>query len=489
MIAYIISGSGFVGCVDYVTRRKLEEKLYKEQSKGLKADERKYEPAKRLASGLEAHVSGAGARWQSHQDPPQRNKGEDIIDHLSKDWKLLSSSGDIRIYEGRKAMADDIARPSRQRKPIKDPVGHISLDFHPDDAPKMTDELMTEVAQEYMRQMGLTNTPYIVVRHFDKAHPHCHIVFSRVDYDGKILTQTTNFKKNERVCKALNLKHRLTQGKSKLNTDVSKLRGKDKIRYPLVHNIAGVYIRPEIQDWNSFLIALKRQGITVKEKPSQSGKTNLYYCIGRHEFWYKKLDPFFSRENLELKFKARREKQQAAKTHPVTAPQPKPQRQSQPKSKQPEPIVIPPLPDIVCGVKIDRLKQQAYQEGKFISIGICDPGGVVPINHWIWYDFDKREPVMSRTYPSDHKIPEAFLRQLAAKQSSASSSPSAGIRLSSPSLGGNIPEEQGFAHDRGMPDDFKHFLELHPGMSIEEALHRFRDEQKAKQIRKGPKLH
>ncbi len=155
MIAYIISGSGFGGCVDYVTRRKLEEKLYKEQSKGLKADERKYES----------------------------NGGEDIINHLSKDWKLLSSSGDIRIYEGRKAMADDIARPSRQRKPIKDPVGHISLDFHPDDTPKMTDELMTEVAQEYMKQMGLTKTPYIVVRHFDKAHPHCHIVFSRVDYD------------------------------------------------------------------------------------------------------------------------------------------------------------------------------------------------------------------------------------------------------------------------------------------------------------------
>ncbi|WP_305733757.1 hypothetical protein, partial [uncultured Duncaniella sp.] len=148
-----------------------------------------------------------------------------------------------------------------------------------------------------------------------------------------------------------------------------------------------------IQDWNSFLIALKRQCITVKEKTGQSGKTNLYYCSGRHEFWYRKLDPFFSRENLELKFKARREKQQAAKTQPGTAPQPKPQRQSQPKSKQPEPIVIPPLPDIVCGIKIDRLKQQAYQEGKFISIGICDPGGVVPINHWIWYDFDKREPV------------------------------------------------------------------------------------------------
>lgn len=157
--------------------------------------------------------------------------------------------------------------------------------------------------------------------------------------------------------------------------------------------------------------------------------------------------------------------------------------------KQPEPIVIPPLPDMVCGVKIDRLRQQAYQEGKFISIGICDTGGVVPINHWIWYDFDKGSPVMSRTFPYDHTIPEAFQRQLAVKQSSASSSQGAGIRFSSPSLGGNIPEDQGFAHGDGIPDDFKHFLEMHPGMSFEEAKRCFKDEQKAKQRRKGPKLH
>ena len=459
MIAYIIGGSGFGGCVDYVTRRKLEEKLYREQSKGQKTDERKYES----------------------------NKGEDIIDHRSKDWKLISSSGDIRIYEGRKAMADDIARPSRQRKPIKDPVGHISLDFHPDDAPKMTDELMTEVAQDYMRQMGLTNTPYIVVRHYDKAHPHCHIVFSRVDYDGKILTQTTNFKKNERVCKALNLKHRLIQGKSKLNTDVSKLRGKEKVRYQLVQDIARVYLTPSVTDWISYVDLLRRNGISVKEKIGKSGRVNLYYGVGKQEFWYKKLDPFFSRENLELKFKARREKQQAATAQPHASPQPQQQRQSQPK--QPEPIVIPPLPDVVCGVKIDRLRQQAYQEGKFISIGICDPGGVIPINHWIWYDFDKREPVMSRTYPSDHKIPEAFQRQLESKQSPASSSQGAGITLSSPSFGSAPIQDEGFTQGAALPDDFKLWLSRHPGLTFDEALHRYREEQKAKQRRTGPKLH
>lgn len=460
MIAYIIGGSGFGGCVDYVTRRKLEEKLCKEQSKQQKADERKYES----------------------------NRGEDIIDHLYKDWKLISSSGDIRIYEGRKAMADDVARPSRQRKPITDPVGHISLDFHPDDIPKMTDELMTEVAQDYMKKMGLTNTPYIVVRHYDKAHPHCHIVFSRVDYDGKILTQTTNFKKNERVCKALNLKHRLIQGKSKLNTDVSKLRGKEKVRYQLVCDIARVYLTPSVTDWKSYVELLRINGITVREKIGKSGRVNLYYGVGKQEFWYKKLDPFFSRENLELKFKARREKQQEVRGQSPTSPQSQPQRQSQPKPKQPEPIVIPPLPDVVCGVKIDQLRQQAYQEGKFISIGICEPGGVVPLTHWIWYDFDKLEPVISRAYPSDHKIPEAFQRQLTAKQSQASPSPGAGITLSTPSFGSAPIQDEGFTHGAALPDDFKLWLSRHPGLTFDEARSRYREEQKAKVRRKGPKL-
>ena len=458
MIAYIIGGSGFGGCVDYVTRRKLEEKLCKEQSKQQKADERKYES----------------------------NRGEDIIDHLSKDWKLLSSSGDIRIYERRKAMADDIARPTRRRKPIKDPVGHISLDFHPDDAPRMTDELMADIAQDYMAQMGLTDTPYIVVRHNDKAHPHCHIVFSRVDNAGKILTQTTNFKKNERVCKALNKKYRLNIGKSKLNTDVSKLRGKEKIRYQLVRDIASIYLTSSVSSWDSFVDLLRKNGITVREKIGRSGRVNLYYGIGKCEFWDKKLDPFFSRENLEHKFKVRREKQQAAKAQSRPSAQPQQQRQSMPQ--QPKPIVIPPLPATVYGAKIDRFRQREYQEGKFISISICEPGGVVPLTHWIWYDFDKRQPVISRAYPSDHKIPEAFLQQMAAKKSPASPSPGAGIRFSSPSIGGNVPEEQGFAHGGGVSDDFKHFLEMHPGMSVEEALHRFREQQKSKQRIKGPKL-
>ena len=404
MIDYIINGKSFGNCVDYVTRRAIEERLYNEQSHQQKTAERKYEA----------------------------NNGEDIIEHLSKGWHLLCATSDIRIDEGRKAMAEDIARTTKTRKHIKDPVGHISLDFHPKDKPKMTDELMAEIAQDYMRQMGLTNTPFIVVRHYDKEHPHCHIVFSRVDYDGKILTQTTNFKKNERVCKALNRKYQLMQGKSKLNTDVSKLRGKEKVRYQLVQDIAKLFIHPSVKDWDSYLDILRQHGMPIMSTPSAT---------------------------------------------------PKPKLQS--KS-----VVIPPLPDGFMGARIAPHDLDRYQRGEAICAYICNSDDIVGKHHWIWYDFKTCQPRCELTpLPADRYIPEAFKQPSASsKATSTSQSQVAGITLSSPSFSGGAQDNQGFASGDGMSDDFKLWLSRHPGLSIDEALHRYRDEQKAKQRRRGPKL-
>lgn len=39
------------------------------------------------------------------------------------------------------------------------------------------------------------------------------------------------------------------------------------------------------------------------------------------------------------------------------------------------------------------------------------------------------------------------------------------------------------------PDDFKLWLSRHPGMTIDKARTRYREEQKAKRRRQGPKLH
>ena len=46
---------------------------------------------------------------------------------------------------------------------LKKPVGHIALSYSPVDAPKLTDGKMIQLAQEYMREMRITDTQYIIV--------------------------------------------------------------------------------------------------------------------------------------------------------------------------------------------------------------------------------------------------------------------------------------------------------------------------------------
>lgn len=71
----------------------------------------------------------------------------------------------------------------------------------------------------------------------------------------------------------------------------------------------------------------------------------------------------------------------------------------------------------------------------------------------------------------------------------ASQSQSYGTRLSHVSAIGTTPPQEGFTNGSDLPDDFKLWLSRHPGLTIEEALHRYREEQKAKRRRQGPKLH
>ncbi|MBD5199676.1 MAG: hypothetical protein HDS83_04725 [Bacteroidales bacterium] len=82
---------------------------------------------------------------------------------------------------------------------------------------------------------------------------------------------------------------------------------------------------------------------------------------------------------------------------------------------------------------------------------------------------------------------------------STTQSQGAGITLTLPSFRGGAQDNQGFASGDGISDvigsaalpseEFKLWLSRHPGLSIDEALRRYRDEQKAKQRRKGTKLH
>jgi hypothetical protein len=72
---------------------------------------------------------------------------------------------------------------TRQNERTKTNALHITLNFSPKD--KVDDELMKQIALDYMEQIGFGNQPFLVYQHFDAAHPHIHIATTNIAEGGQ----------------------------------------------------------------------------------------------------------------------------------------------------------------------------------------------------------------------------------------------------------------------------------------------------------------
>ena len=173
---------------------------------------------------------------------------------------------------------------AKMRPGLKKFVGHISLSFAPQDTPRLTDAFMAEIAKEYLRRMGITDTQYVVFRHKDQPHGHVHIVYNRVRNDGSALTGDANFKKSIAVTKALTREYGLTFGKGKKNVRRERLRGKDAVKYRLYDTIREAM--KDCRDWRSLRAALEAKGIRMEiiQKAGANGRTGVVFTYGKMTF-------------------------------------------------------------------------------------------------------------------------------------------------------------------------------------------------------------
>ena len=229
---------------------------------------------------------------------------QDKLPEEKQVWRVLGSDG-LRLNIGedgwRKTAVNDMERPTLARSKIKEPCGHISLGFSPKDDGRLTDDYMLKIAEEYMAKMGITNTPYIIVRHTDKPHPHCHIMFSRVDYDGKIIKSATNRYRNKAVCLDITQRHNLTMGTDSLSLDAEKLRGSERSKVEIRQIANEVMNDKSIHDVGTFMQELKRRGVNVdilRDKTPEKKMKTIIYRKGKHSFVASKIGRRFTPNNV-----------------------------------------------------------------------------------------------------------------------------------------------------------------------------------------------
>ena len=214
-----------------------------------------------------------------------------------KEAMLLASKGVLAT--DKESIINSFYMQSMLNTNLSKCVGHIPLSFSPDDKERMTDQFMERIAKEYMKAMGIENTQYIIVRHSNTSHPHCHIVFNRVDNNGETISDRNDHYRNEKVCKQLKNKYNLTYGQGKEKVNVEKLKGAEKTRYEIYHAVK-VAVK-QSKDWRQFEQTLKRQGVSIEYK--RKGQTDevqgISFKKGDHSFKGSDIDRKFSYSKLD----------------------------------------------------------------------------------------------------------------------------------------------------------------------------------------------
>ncbi|WP_010664401.1 relaxase/mobilization nuclease domain-containing protein [Marinilabilia salmonicolor] len=97
----------------------------------------------------------------------------------------------------------------RSLKPnIKKAVYHCSLAIGKDE--KLTDEQFKKLGQDYLKEMGFDNSQYVMYRHFDRDHPHIHLIANRIDMDGKVVSDGRDYRRSEETIRELEKKYSLS---------------------------------------------------------------------------------------------------------------------------------------------------------------------------------------------------------------------------------------------------------------------------------------
>ena len=113
---------------------------------------------------------------------------------------------------------------------------------------------MVQLAKEYMEKMGINDTQYVIVRHHNTPNPHCHLIFNRVDNNGKRISGSNWLKR----------KYGLTFGEGKSQTRTERLRPNERIRYGMANDVKAAL--KDSHSWKDFSNNLKTFSIRAEIK-------------------------------------------------------------------------------------------------------------------------------------------------------------------------------------------------------------------------------
>jgi hypothetical protein len=227
-----------------------------------------------------------------------------------KDTQILEAEG-LRLKNKPSIIQSLITQASLNDRVSKS-VAHISLYFSAQDKDKLSNQLMLKIAHDYMKRMGIVNTQHIIARHFDKEHPHIHLVFNRVDNEGKTISDSNNRFRSKKICKELTEKYGLYFSSGKENVKEHRLREPDKTKYEIYHSLEALV--PKCKNWKQLLSELQKAGIETELKYKGNSDEVQGIRFKKNDYWFNgsKVDRMFSYSKIDYQLNQNTRNQQTS---------------------------------------------------------------------------------------------------------------------------------------------------------------------------------
>ncbi|MBS5527390.1 MAG: relaxase/mobilization nuclease domain-containing protein [Prevotella sp.] len=194
----------------------------------------------------------------------QRSSAAHLINYLfqpKQDARILGANGVSTVTKQGCIRDFEMHVAENKRQGMKHPYGHIALAWSPQDKDKLTDDLMLQLAEEYLQRMGITDTQYIVVQHNCTEHPHVHIAYNRIDFRNRLIKNSNDYKRNARICRELAEKYGLyiapKRGRKAFNSLTGADADRQRIRLTALRELENCH------SWAHFCNRLSDNGISL----------------------------------------------------------------------------------------------------------------------------------------------------------------------------------------------------------------------------------
>lgn len=323
------------------------------------------------------------------------------VNYVMNDTAELLEAEGVWV-DSAKDMIRSFAMQRSGRKEIKQPVGHIPISFSPEDKGKMTNDFMLQLAKEYMQEMGIKNTQYIIVRHHNTDNAHLHIVYNRINNDLKLISVNHDYKRNIKTCKKLKDKYNLTYGKGKEKVNREKLDNPDKVKYYIYDTIKSVL--STCKHPADLRFALQKFGIEIDYKFKRTTREieGVSFRYDNIAFKGSEIDRKFSFGNLKKEFEKNIEeaKNQGQEEQLRKQAELKAKQEAEKKTEIQPASVKRNL--IVLGVELSAEQEKILREGGIIFVeNMIHPNDNTKFSAYAFANDDKNNISFSNKNPEE----------------------------------------------------------------------------------------